>query len=401
MRRATAVVALLLAAVLLPATVAADGKRAIRNPLQINGQPLSCPDPDVFQVAWLHEWVAACTSDYGQDNPGRHANAAFPMYVSRDLRHWRFRGFIFPPGHHPWEAPVSTARSQGGRYWAPEVHRIGGRWVVYFSARIDPVLFAEHQRKRITPGTFGLFVGWTNSLFGGNWRTRLLHYTGQFNDVAGNPKENKGGVIDPSVARDPANGKLYLAWAKQNNQIFVGQLYPNGLALRERINLALGPKYSWECDPGPLKPGPGCVVEGPVLYDDQQHHVVDMFFNSASTWRGSYKIGVAVSADPMKRWVTYPKPLLRSGDGLFGPGIGAQPVVGPGGKTYVFFHVQLRPSHNSQARYLAVGRMHYGAEATMRVASPARSSVRGAARSSRVEVPQIDRGRVQRVVGRP
>lgn len=402
MRRLIAILVLLAAP--LPATTAAltGASQRLTNPLQLNGQPLSCPDPDVFRVEGLHEYVAACTSNYGEDNPGGKTSAAFPMYVSKDLQHWQFRSFIFPPGRAPGLTLDHHAPpGYDGHYWSPEIHRIAGRWVVYFAAGIHPDKFARLNRT-ILPGTFGLFVAWTDQLFGGHWHSRLLHYTGQLNHVPHNPKELQGGVIDPSVARDPVTGTLYIAYAKQRNQIFVGQLSTDGLTMQSHVHLAFGANYPWECDPRGVSVGNGCTVEGPVLYADRQHGVLDMFFNSASTWRASYKVGVAVSADPMKTWVTYPKPILQSGHGLFGPGIGAQPVVGPTGSTYMFFHVQLHPSHVSQSRYLAAGSLRYVNGHQVLIRDPATSPTAGASApdpSARpVPVPQVDGGVVERGV---
>jgi beta-xylosidase len=374
-----------------------------RNPLidASTGGPLSCPDPDVFPIPWQHEYVAACTSDYGQANPGGPVQAAFPMYRSHDLEHWSFQNFIFPPGRQPWLAQIGNGRQSGGRYWSPEIHRIGGQWVVYFAARLDPTRFQSFYHQRVDQGTFGLFVAWTDRLFSGNWHSALLHYPGQFNAVPGNPQELEGGVIDPSVARDPRTGQLYIAYAKQTNQIIVGKLNADGLSMEPQLKLAFGPQYAWECDPGPLAPNAGCVVEGPVLYADTQHQVLDMFFNSASTWRGSYKIGVALSADPMHHWTVYPQPILQSGNGLLGPGIGAQPLTTSDGNTYMFFHVQLRPGHHSPARYLALAPLQYVAGDMLPIPSPgvtATSSTTTPYGLDEIPVPQVGNGLVPLVV---
>jgi arabinan endo-1,5-alpha-L-arabinosidase len=378
---------------------------AYHNPLISGsaGAPLSCPDPDVFRVPWENEYVAACTSDYGQANPGGAVQAAaLPMYVSHDLEHWSFQSFIFPPGHQPWLAEVGTGRASGGRYWSPEIHRIGGRWIVYFGARIVPDRFRRVYHQTVEQGTFGLFVAWTDRLSSGRWHSSLLHYAGQFNAVPGNPQEVDGGVIDPSVARDPRTGQLYIAYAKQNNQIIIGKLNADGLTMETQLHVAFGPRYSWQCDPGPLGVGTGCCVEGPVLYADPQHQVLDMFFNSASTWRGTYKVGVAVTTDPMHHWTMYPQPILQSGNGLFGPGIGAQPVTAPDGATYMFFHVQLHPSHDAQARYLALGRLHYVAGDALPIpfpgATPTISPQTAPYALDEIPVPQVENGVVPRQV---
>ena len=364
----------------------------IPNPLQLGGQPLSCPDPDVFRNPGAGEYVAACTSDYGERNPGGAPNAAFPLYVSHDLRHWRFQSFVFPPGHLPSGVDPSTGQRTGGRFWSPEIHRIAGRWVVYFSAQ----LARPEPAGRKPP--FDLFVAWTDRLFGGSWQTRRLHYGGQFNGVPNNDQEGAGGgVIDPSVARDPHTGALDIAYTWQSHLIYVGRLSPDGLTMQPRIHRAFGTQYGWECDRLKSSLSDCCCMEGPVLSADPQRGVLDLFFNSASTWTGTYKVGVAFSADALRSWVVYPHPILQTGHGLFGPGIGAQPVVGPDRNTYLFFHVQLHPAFNSQARYLALGRVHYSPRRTQLVPPPAPLTGRTPPAPPRaVQVPQVDSGVVER-----
>jgi hypothetical protein len=365
-------------AVAMPYTATASDKQpSVRNPLQYEGRPFSCPDPDVFN--WARLYVASCTSDYGQDNPLPSGGmgplgAAFPIYVSRDLEHWRFRSFVFPPGRHPEQALASFGSWPGGRYWSPEIHHLGSYYEVYFSAVLNLGTIAwinRNYRQHLLPGTCGLFVAWSKRLFGGSWQSRLLHFPGQFNHVPGNAADDvatdygraqaasnslelSGGVIDPTVAQDPRTGTLIMAWAKQPNFIFIGQLAADGLRMDHQVHLALAAGLPWECDPDAR--GRHCVDEGPVLWWDRQNQQMDMFFNAGSTWKGTYKVGVAVSTD-LRRWYKYPRPILKSGNGLFGPGIGAQPFTGPGGQLDLAFHVQLRPSHESQARFLAVAQL--------------------------------------------
>ena len=55
-----------------------------------------------------------------------------------------------------------------------------------------------------------------------------MHQSGEFNGVDSD-HELSGGVIDPSVMKG-ADGKLYLYYAKQSNQIWVGTLSAGWLA---------------------------------------------------------------------------------------------------------------------------------------------------------------------------
>ena len=162
----------------------------------------------------------------------------------------------------------------------------------------------------------------------------------------------------------------------------MGRLSSDGLTMQPQIHRAFGIQYAWECDRLTPSLSGCCCVEGPVLSEDPQRGVLDLLFNAASTWTGTYKVGVAFSLDPLRSWVVYPQPILQSSRALYGPGIGAQPVLGPDRNTYVFFHVQLHPAYNSQARYLALGKLHYvpGRQILLPVPGPPRE----------VLVPEID-----------
>lgn len=388
-----------------PSTVAAAQAQHYdfaRNPIRDprTGGPLPCPDPDVFK--WANKWVASCTSDYGQLNPFGSKGmgpvaAAFPIYESKNLKDWQFKNYIFPPGHHPDQSIAPQGHWPGGRYWADEIHHFGNKYEAYFGAQINQGTINwinKHYHENLQPKTFGLFVAWSKNLFGGNWQSRLLHFPGQFNNVPNNDREINGGVIDPTVSRDPRTGGLDIAWAKQANQIFTGQLSPDGLNMNKQVKFAIGASEPWECDPD-------CVVEGPVLYNDKRNGVMDLFYNASSTWLGTYKVGIAMNADPQNLpWTKYTHPILRSGSGLFGPGIGSQPFINPEGNLDMAFHIQLQPSHKSQARYLGIAPLNYNNN-MLSIPSPADAKSAGAEEPSSkktveiVTVPIIGNGQTQ------
>jgi hypothetical protein len=355
-----------------PGPVSASLTQLIQEPLHYGSQLFSCPDPDVFKLPGQDRWVASCTSDYGQQNPiygslgYRPSAAAFPIYetTGRSFRHWQFKQFIFPPGHFPWEAIPPQGNWPGGRYWADEIHRIGKNWVAYFGAEINPTMFHRVYPGKSQGGDFGIFVAWSRSLFGGNWHSRLLHYRGQFNTVPGNSKEISGGVIDPSVARNPQTGQLNIVWAKQANEIFEGELSPNGLSMRKTVHLALVANKPWMCHPNAT--GRHCVLEGPVLAPDPAHKgVMDLFANADGTWNDTYKTAVAISIDPEHvKWdlVKYPIEVGNQGFGLQGPGIGAQPFQSPNGSWLMAVHLMTQRTHDSQHRYLGFVHVTYNNE---------------------------------------
>lgn len=331
--------------------------RYVANPVpDPRGGPLSCPDPSVeFASPSRKAWEIACTTDFGEANGSGNGSAAYTLYKSGDFIHWQPDGFVFGPGHEPNWALRSVGTNQGGRYWAPEIHRIGGQWVVYFATQVKPQILERLTHASVKPGTFVLGVA-SGPTVHGPWKTHVLHYIGQFNGVPGNKgTEWKGGAIDPTEVQDPRTGLRYLFWTKQPNQVWVGQLSSDGLVLQPHVRLAFlaNASHPWECDAGGH-----CVIEGPSAYAAPDG-TIRVLFSAASTWDGTYKVGVAATSDPMTgSFDVDPSPILSAGNGLVGPGGESQPIIGPGGATYLFFHVQIHATHASQARYLAIGMLH-------------------------------------------
>jgi beta-xylosidase len=340
-------------AVMLCSADSAAGALRYHNPLRLSGSAsaLSCPDPSVIDARrGRYRYYAVCTSDYNRD--------AFPIVGSHDLVHWFNVGHVFPNGHQPWWALASTGRDGDGRYWAPEIYRIAGRWVVYFAAVYNParVDLRLSGRHRVAAGTMVIGVATSSSLRGG-WSTRILHYRGQFNAVSAE-QENNGGAIDPSVVRDPRSGQLYLFWAVQHSQIWVGKLSASGLALGSRIHLVLVADQSWEWDPVTHL----WTIEAPEPFYERGRFY--LLYSGASTWNASYAVAVAVSAqakDSTQPFVEGAHPILRSGAGFFGPGHASHPIRGPDGNTYVLYHATSKPApfHVSADRKLMLGRVNW------------------------------------------
>jgi len=308
------------------------------------GRPLSCPDPSVVDAGvGRYRYYLVCTSDFDAN--------VFPIRGSNDLVHWRALGYVFPRGAQPWWA----LHSPNGRYWAPAIYRIKGQWVVYFAAQFDPakVTLRYPGGAPIEPRTMVIGVASARSLFG-PWHTRILHYRSQFNAVNREP-ETYGGVIDPSMVRDPRTGQLYLFWAEQHSSIWAGKLSSDGLTLDRHIHQVLWADGGWDCSPV----SHGCVVEGPEeFYVNGRYYLL---FSGASTWDGSYAVGVAVGSDPLSSVFARlgDGPILRSGPRWIGPGGSSHPIVGPDGRSYLFYHASLQPNpyHVSRYRYLMMSEL--------------------------------------------
>jgi beta-xylosidase len=173
---------------------------AFHDPIRdgLTGAPLSCPDPSAIkhkQGPW--NYFLICTSDTGLNG--------FPIWKSIDLVHWYPDGYVFPHGKQPWWALASTGSVHDGRYWAPAIYRIQGRWVLYFATTYNT---AAQDTGSYKLGSHTMVLGAaTATSLAGPWHTELLHYRGELNGQNG-PKaqEHVGGDIDPALVRDPSTG---------------------------------------------------------------------------------------------------------------------------------------------------------------------------------------------------
>lgn len=149
-------------------------------------------DPAVLRVEAAPgdvEWYLLATSNDAPDS--------FPILRSRDLRGWTHAGFVFPRGAKPrWAADGAGV----GDFWAPEMHRVGGEFRVYFSAR-------ERDTRELAIGVA------TSASPAGPFAT---------------PDEPllRGGVIDPHVVTEE-DGGAWLLWKEDANGVWPGLL--NGL----------------------------------------------------------------------------------------------------------------------------------------------------------------------------
>ena len=322
---------------------------AFHNPIRdgLTGAPLSCPDPSAIkhrQGPW--NYFLICTSDTALN--------AFPIWKSIDMIHWYPDGWVFPHGRQPWFALASTGDTHDGRYWAPAIYRVQGRWLLYFAATYDP---AAQDTGSYDLGAHTMVLGAaTATSLAGPWHTELLHYRGELNDQNGlQAQEHVGGDIDPALVRDPSTGQLYLFWAEQTRQIWVAPVSANGLTLGPKMRLAVTISRPWECSGA-------CVVEGPEpFFHDGRLYVM---YSGASTWNSSYAVGVAATSDPMgsdEPFAKYPDPILGSAPGFLGPGGVSEPVENAAGRSMVMYHALLNDDshHVSADRYLSMGALNW------------------------------------------
>ncbi|MEA3016313.1 MAG: hypothetical protein QOI38_1035 [Sphingomonadales bacterium] len=310
-----------------------------------------------------------------------------PILKSSDLEHWTVDQFAFPPGKNP---PWAARDGDGAEFWAPEIHRVGDRFVLCFAARDPKGALAIGLAVAESPGDG--FVPQPQPL-------------------------KRGGVIDPHIHVEP-NGDATVYWKRDSNDRWPGMLarllrkrpdlmerlfdseaslrtaafaatlskWAEGLSamerflvlqtlieavvedfagFRARLEMLRGEPalerqvediieamrtiiYGQALDPETLsvrgtpaivlendEPWEAHLVEGPWVW--REGDLCFIFYAGNDFTNANYGIGVGVSPSPLGPFVKQEKPLLRSTHDWWGLG---HPSVAraPDGKSHLFLH---------------------------------------------------------------
>ncbi len=264
-----------------------------------------CPDPGVTHDG--AQYVMACT---GGD---------FALRTSPDLVTWTRAGHIFSSATRPsWAS---------GDFWAPEIHRVGDRWIAYFSAR------------NRADGSLALGAATAPSALG--------PYTELGRPLLHDPSP---GVIDAHYFEAP-DGRRYLLYKIDGNAIgrptpiYIHELEPDGITLRGGRSQVLINDLAWE----------GGLVEGAWMIHHEGTYYLFYSANGYATSR--YAVGVARASSPRGPFTKAGPPILTSNSSFGGPGHGSI-VRGPRGDWVHVYHSWLAGSvGGSPGRLVLVDRI--------------------------------------------
>jgi arabinan endo-1,5-alpha-L-arabinosidase len=259
--------------------------------------PNDCADPGVIYDGG--RYIAACTSGGAAD--------AFPIRTSTDLVTWTYAGSIFPAARRPtWAA---------SDFWAPEIHKVGTRYIAYFTAR--------HTNGALSIGA-----------------ATATSPLGPFTDL-GRPlvHDTAMGMIDATVLTAPT-GTSYLVWKADGNAvgqktpIYGQQLSADGLSLVGTRTTLITNDRTWE----------GGVVEAPwVVAKDGYYY---LFYSGNAYYNGTYAIGVARATSPLGPYTKASEPILKTVAGWEGPGHGS--VITTSSGTSVMVYHAWNTAHNAR-----------------------------------------------------
>ncbi|MBQ8937083.1 MAG: family 43 glycosylhydrolase [Bacteroidaceae bacterium] len=226
-----------------------------------------------------------------------------PIYTSRDLVHWNFTGTCFTDETRPQMVPR-------GRIWAPDINRIGDRYVLYYS----------------------------KSEWGGEWECGIGAATaeqpqGPFTDVGKLFISNEIGVqnsIDPFYIED--HGRKYLFWGSFRG-IYGIELADDGLSVRqgaEKVQIA------------------GTHTEGTYIhYRDGYYYLIGSAGTCCEGERSTYHLVVARAKNVFGPYLdrkggsamqNHFEMLLHRSDLVVGPGHCSEIVQDDAGQDWILYH---------------------------------------------------------------
>ena len=199
-------------------------------------------------------------------------------------------------------SPSSAAGAPRYAYWAPEIHRINGKWYCYFTA--NDVNNDVYQSCHVleTDGDDPYDATWT--------------YAGRVYDPAADYY-----FIDATILQ--LNGELYMIYCgcePDHVNHFPQRLYINKMASPTSLvsgrALLSSPTLSWEGNS--VNEGPEVIVHGGKVF---------LAYSASGCWTPDYKIGLmemTVGDDPMQAasWTKHPDPVFvgDAGVNVYAPG---------------------------------------------------------------------------------
>lgn len=223
-------------------------------------------------------------------------------------------------GEAVYRAPEGTMWSK--EYWAPELHRLDGRWIIYVAA--DD---------------------------GDNYNHRMYALGALTDDPCG-PYEMLGKVavaepydkwaIDGTVLN--FGGVHYFIWSGWSGNVNVQQnLYiarmKDAVTLDSPRYLISCPELDWETRACGVD-GLPAINEGPIAL--QRGGRTFVIYSASGSWSDDYCLGMLelIGDDPLNptAWVKYPEPVLSPCEGTWGPGHCSFTTSPDGEEDYIVYH---------------------------------------------------------------
>lgn len=227
-----------------------------------------------------------------------------------------------------WRPPAAGPNAQS--IWAPELHRIGGKWYVYYTAAASGHDDDAHR---------GIFVleNEADNPIKGTWTDR------------GQLKTNHAGIDGTTFTHQGKRYFAYSAYVGADSVLALSKM-KNPWTLEGKEVVIARPDRTWE------RQGGRQIVEGPEYLQGPRG---DMFitYSGSACWSDDYAIGLlhaAPSSDPLDAasWTKNSAPVIAKNpdESVYAPGHNGFFVAGPELKTWIVYHANPEPGLGCTAK---------------------------------------------------
>ncbi|WP_294358180.1 glycoside hydrolase family 43 protein [uncultured Sphingomonas sp.] len=273
---------------------------ATPSPMLVNPLLPSGPDPSIVRVGGTYYYMATLRNRLA-------IRATTDMAKLADA-----------PEHIVWTPPASGPNAQS--IWAPELHRIDGKWFIYYTAAASGHDDDDHR---------GIFVleNASRDPLQGTWIDR------------GRVNTRLSGIDGTTFA---TGGKRYFAYSPYvgPDSVLAIARMTNPWTLAGEETVIARPDQTWE------RQGGRQILEGPAFLKGPKG---DLFlsYSGSACWSDDYAIGLlhaAPGSDPLNAasWHKQPTPVVAKNPagGVFAPGHNA--FFAAGGQTWIVYHANPR-----------------------------------------------------------
>jgi len=274
---------------------------------------------------------------------GTNYRDGFEAFTSPDLVRWQSAGII-------WRDDTGACRRN---YWAPELHRYRGQYVLIFSCQIDGPA---------GPPTFRLGLAVADRPTG-PYRTLKLPWFDTF-----------GSTIDAHLFLDDGRPYLFFDRVGSTDGVIWGRIFVVELdatlerALHEPVFVS-GASQPWE------KPGSRNETnEGAFVFKRDGRYYLTYSGNGYTD--PDYGIGYETAASPLGPWTkALTNPILKRDErvAVSGPGHSSLVPSPDGTELFIVYHAHADPARPSGNRTVNIDRVRFGPDGRLEVLGPTRT----------------------------
>lgn len=253
-----------------------------------------------------------------------------------------------------WRPPATGPNAQS--IWAPELHRIDGRWYIYYTAAASGRDDDDHR------GVFVLENAAADPLTG-SWIDR------------GRLATRRTGIDGTTFAHGGKRYFVYSAYVGPDSVLAIARMANPWTIIGEEVIIAR-PDLAWE------RRGGRQILEGPEFLAGPGGRLF-LSYSASACWSDDYSLGLlkaAPGADPLNAaaWTKAPRPVLAKSpaNGVYAPGHNAF-FTAPGGATWIVYHANPAPDMKcTPRRSPRIQRMTWRRDGRPVFPAPARSGER-------------------------